>query len=165
MVPPFVAALLLSAGGLACAAPAPTSHTVARLQYRAADCTFTDVAAAIKSKSTCSTIVLSNIAVPAGTTLDMTKLNSGTTVSQLFLLTGTLSNSLQVIFDGTTSFGYTEWKGPLISISGTNITVKGSEGHIIDGNGPKWWDGKGSNGGKTKPKVQSYLLAVAVVLV
>ena len=23
---------------------------------------------------------------------------------------------------------------------------------MIDGNGAKWWDGKGSNGGKTKPK-------------
>jgi polygalacturonase len=60
----------------------------------------------------------------------------------------------QVIFDGTTTFGYKEWKGPLISVSGNNITVTGSAGHLIDAGGPKWWDGKGSNGGKTKPKVQ-----------
>ena len=59
----------------------------------------------------------------------------------------------QVIFEGTTSFGYEEWEGPLISVSGTEITVKGASGHVIDGNGAKWWDGEGSNGGKTKPKV------------
>lgn len=59
---------------------------------------------------------------------------------------------LQVIFQGTTSFGYKEWEGPLISVSGTDITVTGASGHVIDGNGSKWWDGKGSNGGKTKPK-------------
>lgn len=38
------------------------------------------------------------------------------------------------------------------SVSGTDITVTGASGHVIDGNGAKWWDGKGSNGGKTKPK-------------
>lgn len=59
----------------------------------------------------------------------------------------------QVIFQGTTSFGYEEWEGPLISVSGTDITVSGASGHVIDGNGAKWWDGKGGNGGKTKPKM------------
>lgn len=59
----------------------------------------------------------------------------------------------QVIFQGTTTFGYKEWEGPLISVSGTDITVSGASGHVIDGNGAKWWDGQGSNGGKTKPKM------------
>ncbi|KAK7706681.1 Polygalacturonase 1 [Diaporthe eres] len=103
---------------------------------RADACTFTDAASAIKGKASCSTITLNNIAVPAGTTLDLTKLKTGT----------------KVIFQGTTSFGYKEWEGPLISVSGTDITVTGASGHVIDGNGSKWWDGKGSNGGKTKPK-------------
>ena len=40
--------------------------------------------------------------------------------------------------------------GPLISLSGTGVTVTGSG--ILDGNGPQYWDGQGSNGGKTKPK-------------
>lgn len=66
-----------------------------------------------------------------------------------------MTNLLQVIFEGTTSFGYKEWEGPLISVSGTKITVKGESGHVIDGNGAKWWDGEGSNGGKTKPKVSA----------
>lgn len=38
-------------------------------------------------------------------------------------------------------------------MSGTNIEVTGASGHVIDGNGAKWWDGEGSNGGKTKPKM------------
>jgi polygalacturonase len=30
--------------------------------------------------------------------------------------------------------------------------VTGASGHEIDGGGARWWDGEGSNGGKTKPK-------------
>lgn len=45
-----------------------------------ASCTFTDAASAIKGKTSCSTIILNNIAVPAGTTLDLTGLKSGTHV-------------------------------------------------------------------------------------
>jgi polygalacturonase len=51
----------------------------------------------------------------------------------------------------------------LISVSGTNITVNGATGHVIDGNGGKWWDGKGSNGGKTKPKVSDCAMLVLVL--
>ena len=145
MVAVSITALLFSAGALVAALPAPNADAaaapaptpVAKLEDRATSCTFTDAAAASKSKTSCATIVLSNVAVPSGTTLDLTKLNDGTTV----------------IFEGTTSFGYKEWAGPLISVSGTKITVKGASGHVIDGNGAKWWDGEGSNGGKTKPKV------------
>ena len=45
-----------------------------------ASCTFTDATTAIKNKATCSTITLNNIAVPAGTTLDLTGLKTGTHV-------------------------------------------------------------------------------------
>jgi polygalacturonase len=76
------------------------------------------------------------VAVPSGTTLDLTDLEDGTAV----------------IFEGTTSFGYEEWDGPLVSVSGTGITVSGADGHVIDGDGSRWWDGEGSNGGTTKPK-------------
>ncbi|KGO75432.1 Glycoside hydrolase, family 28 [Penicillium italicum] len=91
---------------------------------------------AMKSKGSCSTITLSNVAVPAGTTLDLTGLKTGTTV----------------IFEGTTTFGYKEWEGPLVSVSGTSITVQGASGSQLNGDGARWWDGKGTNGGKTKPK-------------
>ncbi|KAI0884753.1 glycoside hydrolase family 28 protein [Annulohypoxylon maeteangense] len=123
--------LTLSCATLALAAPSKSKT----IQQRAT-CTFTTTAALSSGKSSCTDIVLNGITVAAGETLDLTKLTTGTTVT----------------FQGTTSFGYKEWSGPLISVSGTSITVKGATGHVIDGNGAQWWDGKGSNGGKTKPK-------------
>lgn len=63
------------------AVPAPAVAPVAELEDRAStSCTFTTAAQVAKSKTSCSTITLSNIAVPAGTTLDLTGLNSGTKV-------------------------------------------------------------------------------------
>lgn len=56
-----------------------------------------------------------------------------------------------MIFEGTTTFGHAQWLGPLISISGTNIAVSGAVGHVIDGQGSRWWDGEGSNS-KTNQK-------------
>lgn len=64
------------------AAPQPTA---APDLAKRASCTFSGssgAAAVSKSKTSCATIVLSNIAVPSGTTLDLTKLNTGTKVSQ-----------------------------------------------------------------------------------
>lgn len=80
MVAYRLSALLLGAGALVSAAPAPTPTAAAKLEDRAASCTFTDAAAVSKSKASCTTIVLSNIAVPSGTTLDLTKLKDDTTV-------------------------------------------------------------------------------------
>ncbi|KAJ5618035.1 hypothetical protein N7537_003149 [Penicillium hordei] len=122
------------------AAPAAEANVLGTsLLAPRASCTFsgtTGAAAAIKSKTSCSTITLSNVVVPAGTTLDLTGLKTGTTV----------------IFEGTTTFDYKEWEGPLISVSGTSITVQGAAGAQLNGDGARWWDGKGGNGGKKKPK-------------
>nr|Q12708.1 RecName: Full=Endo-polygalacturonase; Short=PG; AltName: Full=Pectinase; Flags: Precursor [Sclerotinia sclerotiorum]AAC14466.1 endopolygalacturonase [Sclerotinia sclerotiorum] len=136
--------LRLGAAVSAAPAPAPTAapnvaDALAAVEKRAGSCTFSDPAVplpAIKSKASCATIVISAVAVPSGTTLDLTGLKSGT----------------HVVFEGTTTFGYEEWSGPLVSVSGTDITVTGASGSVLDGNGAKYWDGKGTNGGKTKPK-------------
>ncbi|RYP35078.1 hypothetical protein DL767_003983 [Monosporascus sp. MG133] len=122
--------LVLGLSSWAAAVPA------APLEHRASSCTFKTAAAAAAGKKSCTNIVLQDITVPAGQTLDLTKLKDGTTVT----------------FAGKTTFGYKEWEGPLISVSGKGIAVKGASGHVIDANGAKWWDGKGSNGGKKKPK-------------
>lgn len=138
----FTSALALALVACAYAAPAPQVTEAASLQKRATSCTFSGsagAASASKSKASCSTITLSNVAVPSGTTLDLTKLNKGT----------------HVVFAGTTTFGYKEWSGPLVSVSGTDITVTGASGSVLDGGGARWWDGEGTNGGKTKPKVGS----------
>lgn len=55
------------------------------IDKRATTCTFSGsngASSASKSKTSCSTIVLSNVAVPSGKTLDLTKLNDNTHVSQ-----------------------------------------------------------------------------------
>ncbi|KAK0713791.1 endopolygalacturonase [Lasiosphaeria miniovina] len=83
----------------------------------------------------CSNIVISGLQVPAGQTLDLTKLKNGTTVT----------------FEGNTTWGYREWTGPLVSVSGTNISIKGAPGSALDGSGELWWDEKGQDG-KQKPK-------------
>lgn len=57
-----------------------------------------------------------------------------------------------MIFEGETTWAFEEWSGPLFSVSGKDIVITGASGHSLNGNGPLWWDGKGSNGGKTKPK-------------
>jgi polygalacturonase len=63
---------LLSAGALVSAAPAS-------LDARAS-CTFTDAATAIRNKASCNVIIIKDMTVPAGTTLDLTKLKDGTTL-------------------------------------------------------------------------------------
>jgi galacturan 1,4-alpha-galacturonidase len=138
---PKALALLLSSAAFVSASPMPKPTAAPNLENaglgkRATTCTFTAASQVSKSKTDCATIVLDAIAVPSGTTLDLTDLTEGTSV----------------IFSGETTFGYEEWSGPMISVSGTDIKVSGASGHSINGNGAAWWDGEGSNGGKTKPK-------------
>lgn len=40
----------------------------------------------------------------------------------------------------------------MIRFGGKDITIKQNSGAVIDGEGSRWWDGEGTNGGKTKPK-------------
>jgi polygalacturonase len=77
----LVAASVSFVAAAPAAAPAPTA---APDLAKRATCTFSGssgAAAASKSKASCATIVLSNIAVPSGTTLDLTKLTTGTQVN------------------------------------------------------------------------------------
>ncbi|KAJ5543918.1 endopolygalacturonase A [Penicillium frequentans] len=123
------------AASLVAAAPTPSRVSDA-VKRSSSTCTFTSASKASESKADCSTIILSGIEVPAGETLDLTDLTEGT----------------EVIFSGTTTFGYEEWDGPLIEISGKKITVTAEDDAVINGDGSRWWDGEGTNGGKTKPK-------------
>jgi polygalacturonase len=67
------------AASLVAAAPAP-SRVSELVKKSSSTCTFTSAASASESKSSCSTIVLQDIEVPAGETLDLTDLNDGTKV-------------------------------------------------------------------------------------
>ncbi|ORY88355.1 polygalacturonase [Leucosporidium creatinivorum] len=90
-----------------------------------------DVDEAVK----CTTINIESFTVPVGETFDLDLLD-GTTVN--------------VLGDITFATG-TDWEGPLMQVAGDDITWNGN-GHTIDGNGAYWWDGEGSNGGRTKPR-------------
>lgn len=156
----LVAALVVGSIASPVAEPAAPAITEApSLAKRATSCTFSGssgAASASKSQASCSTIILSNIAVPSGTTLDLSKLADDTTVSiflpSLSICFTMLTPQSKVIFEGETTWGYEEWSGPLLQISGTGITVKGASGAYLNPDGARWWDGEGSNGGKTKPK-------------
>lgn len=104
--------------------PAPSPKEVERaIEARTATCKFTGslgYSSASVSKSACSTIILDGLTVPAGVTLDMTGLPSGTVV----------------IFEGETTFGYKEWSGPLFAVSGDNVKVAGESSAVLNGNGP-----------------------------
>ncbi|CAH1105252.1 unnamed protein product [Psylliodes chrysocephalus] len=78
---------------------------------------------------------LGSFAVPPGQTLKLA-LQSGTTLT----------------FNGEISFGYTQWTGPLMWITGNSITVQGSSSHLLNGRGEKWWDGHGDHSQKKKPQ-------------
>uniref|UniRef100_A0A0A9X913 endo-polygalacturonase n=1 Tax=Lygus hesperus TaxID=30085 RepID=A0A0A9X913_LYGHE len=100
------------------------------------DCLDVDDVSDIKTAKKSELISLKTFEVPAGVTLELTNLLPGTVVE----------------FDGILTFGYCEWTGPLIKISGVNVSVVGKPGNLINCEGERWWDGLGTNGGKFKPK-------------
>lgn len=67
--------------------------------------------------SSCTTLTISAITVPAKTTLSLS-LQSGTVLT----------------LAGTWQWGYAEWDGPLLEISGSGVTVKGDD-VVLDGQG------------------------------
>lgn len=67
--------------------------------------------------SSCTTLTISDITVPAETTLKLS-LKSGTVLT----------------LAGTWQWKYAEWKGPLLQISGSGVTVKGDD-VVLDGQG------------------------------
>ncbi|KAG2420203.1 polygalacturonase-4 precursor [Aspergillus terreus] len=135
----FSLALIASATGILASPADPVITASPTLAKRATSCTFSGsngAASASASQKACATMVLSALAVPSGTTLDLSDLADDTTV----------------IFEGETTWGYKEWSGPLLQISGKGIKVQGASGAVLNPDGARWWDGEGSNGGKTKPK-------------
>jgi len=86
---------LALAGILGSAATVLGAPAAAKLEDRAA-CVFsgtTGAALVAKQKTSCATITLSNVQVPAGTTLDLTGLKAGTIVT----------------FEGVTTFDFRVW--------------------------------------------------------
>lgn len=66
--------------GAAVASAFPTASRASSQVKRASSCTFSSAAKASESQKLCTTIVLDNIEVPAGETLDLSDLEDGTKV-------------------------------------------------------------------------------------
>ncbi|CAG9766622.1 unnamed protein product [Ceutorhynchus assimilis] len=98
-----------------------------------ASCTVTSYSGVAAALQSCSALVIKDLTVPAKTTLEL-NLKSGASLT----------------FAGTIRWEYAQWQGPLIEIKGNKVTVNGA-GATLDGQGAKWWDGKGDSG-KIKPK-------------
>ncbi|KAF1849566.1 glycoside hydrolase family 28 protein [Cucurbitaria berberidis CBS 394.84] len=98
-------------------------------------CHVTTYTAIPAATAACTSIILDGITVPGNSTIDLSKLRTGT----------------KVTFKGTTFWDYFDANYPLIKVGGTNIEITATEGAVLDGNGQSWWDGLGSNGGIAKP--------------
>ncbi|KAF2127872.1 glycoside hydrolase family 28 protein [Dothidotthia symphoricarpi CBS 119687] len=98
-------------------------------------CYVTAYSAIPAATAACTSITLDGITVPGNSTIDLSKLKTGT----------------KVTFKGTTFWEYFDANYPFIKVGGTNIEITAAEGAILDGNGQSWWDGLGSNGGISKP--------------
>ncbi|KAN0122032.1 glycoside hydrolase family 28 protein [Hyaloscypha variabilis] len=98
-------------------------------------CTVTAFADITASMKACSNILISDITVPASTTLSVTVPTSGA-----------------LLFGGTMTIEYTpDASYTPIVLKGTDAKVVGLEGAVINGLGADYWDGQGSNGGTAKP--------------
>lgn len=93
--------------------------------------TYSQVAPAVAA---CTNIAITNLTVPGNTTLDLTKLKANTVVT----------------FYEETFWTFANYSYDLLKVGGTNVTLQGAPCSVLNGNGPSWWDGNGSNGGVPK---------------
>ncbi|EEY65204.1 polygalacturonase, putative [Phytophthora infestans T30-4] len=90
-------------------------------QEEASSCTLSGTYKAETSISSCSTITIGTLTVPAGVTLDLSKAKTGA----------------NILISGTVTFGQKKWAGPLVLLGGSNLKVSGSG--TLDGQGAWYW--------------------------
>lgn len=84
------------------------------LQAEPYSCLVTEFDQILSATLNCNNITIENLTVPGGETL---KLN--------------LTDGATVTFKGRTVFEFYLWKGPLVTINGTAVTVQGDEGMFV----------------------------------
>ncbi|KAE9267631.1 hypothetical protein PF001_g29996, partial [Phytophthora fragariae] len=89
----------------------------AQQQQQSSNCNLTGTYKKGTDISACSTVTVGPLSVPAGVTLDLSRAKAGATIR----------------FTGTTTFGTLKWNGPLVTLSGTDLKVKGNG--KLDGQG------------------------------
>ncbi|KAL4123525.1 hypothetical protein PRIC2_009379 [Phytophthora ramorum] len=87
-----------------------------RQEAESSSCTLSGTYTSGADVSSCSTVTIKSLTVPAGVTLDLSDLKSGA----------------NVVFSGTTTFGEKKWSGPLVLLTGTKLTVPASSHSIRD---------------------------------
>ncbi|KAH1027811.1 hypothetical protein HUJ05_001249 [Dendroctonus ponderosae] len=100
----FVALFLLVQGAIGRA-------SVGKLQEGCEITEFSEVQVAVEI---CDVLILENIFVPAGKTLNLN-----------------LRDQATLYFRGTITFGYAEWEGPLVAINASNAVIEGEDGSNI----------------------------------
>lgn len=105
-------------------------------QVYGSPCYCTEYSQITTAVASCTEILLENIAAPSSSSIDLSKLKDNTIVT----------------FSGFTTFAFTNSSSfnPIV-FGGKNVTITCAKGAQIDGNGPAYWDGLGSNGGVPKP--------------
>ena len=127
---PISSTAVVSSTTLASSSLVPSSSATASADA----CYVTAYAAIPAATAACTAITLDGITVPGNSTIDLSKLKTGT----------------KVTFKGKTFWEYFDANYPLIKVGGTNLEITAAEGAVLDGNGQSWWDGLGSNGGIAK---------------
>lgn len=98
-------------------------------------CHVTEYSGIPAAVASCTSITLDGITVPGNSTIDLSKLKTGS----------------KVVFKGRTFWEYADANYAFIKVSGTDLEITADKDAVLDGNGQAWWDGLGSNGGLTKP--------------
>ncbi|CAK5273417.1 unnamed protein product [Mycena citricolor] len=134
---------------VAVAAAAPSNFTRTETAKRST-CTVNSVSSASNLKS-CSNVVIEGFTVPSGSTLNI-EAASGATVTMtgdiVFAKTSCESCSeisYRMGDDACQPLVLSSHSTPTISISTAETII------LMQGNGAAYWDGKGTNGGSTKP--------------
>ncbi|ETL86230.1 hypothetical protein L917_14327, partial [Phytophthora nicotianae] len=92
-----------------------------RQEAEASSCTLSGTYKSGTDISSCSTLTIGTLTVPAGVTLDLSKAKTGANIK----------------ISGTVTFGEKKWAGPLVLLGGTNLKVSGSG--TLDGQGAWYW--------------------------
>ncbi|RLN98595.1 hypothetical protein BBJ28_00024426 [Nothophytophthora sp. Chile5] len=107
---------------IAFVAAAVNASPMMRQEEASSSCTLSGTYTSGTDVSSCSTITIGSLTVPAGVTLDLSDVADGATIN----------------FTGTTTFETETWDGPLILLTGTDLTVGGTG--TLDGQGDWYWE-------------------------
>ncbi|RLN31459.1 hypothetical protein BBJ28_00024369, partial [Nothophytophthora sp. Chile5] len=92
-----------------------------RQEEEASSCTLSGTYKSGTDISSCSTVSIGTLTVPAGVTLDLSKAKTGAAIK----------------ITGTVTFGEKKWAGPLVLLGGSDLTVSGTG--TLDGQGAWYW--------------------------